>query len=62
MFVKLIGMPVPGMREHRWEHPVAGLYLGFEGAGNSGHYALKASVPCLEGGTVVSCYEGQLWM
>lgn len=55
-------MPVPGMREHRWEHPVAGLYLGFEGAGNSGHYALKASVPCLEGGTVVPCYEGQLWM
>lgn len=31
VFVTLIGMPVPGMREHRWEHPLAGFYMGFEG-------------------------------
>lgn len=37
VFVKLIGMRVPGMREHRWEHPVTGLHMGLEGAGNSGH-------------------------
>lgn len=45
LLAKLLGMPVPGMTEKRWEHPVVGLRMGFEGAGNSGHGAFKGTCP-----------------